>query len=224
MTILFYLFLAVAALLIVYLLFTLVTQLRSSRDFEKLDEETVRAKKAKANSEVKSAKQPKPAPVEVAVETAVIKETATIIETPPAHVVEEAIPESDAKAAVEVPAIASVELKTYPPFDHARAVEQLALSEEEAVMFVGELVQQVRDELPKLRTAVEARDMKNIEEISHLLKGSATNLGDGGIADALTEFNDYCKHSDDPNVLATHLRQLEAELEKLAEKYEAVGS
>lgn len=226
MTTLFYLFLAVAALLILFLLFALVSQLRSTRHFEQLDKEAARAKNRSTETkpEVKSENKEREAtPVDTTPEVLVPAPTVVpedfSVEEEPASVMEEVTPEPEVTSVEDATAEPVVDLKTYPPFDHARAVEQLGLSEEEAVMFIGELVQQIRDELPNLRSAFEAHDMKNLEEITHLLKGSATNLGDGGIAEMLTEFNDYCKAADDPDILTMHMRQLEVELEKLGEKY-----
>ena len=108
----------------------------------------------------------------------------------------------------------------YPPFDNTRTMEEFGLSKEEANDFIVDLIQQIEDEMPALITAVEANDSKQIEDISHMIKGSATNLGTGGVADVLIAFNTYMKTDNDPKVIAKYMRHLTRALEELKVQFQ----
>jgi len=108
----------------------------------------------------------------------------------------------------------------YTVFDNARTMEEFGLSKEEADEFIVELITQVEDEMPALESAVEAHDAKQIEDISHMVKGSATNLGTGGIADVLIDFNTYMKSDNDPAVVAGHMVNLHRALKELKEQFQ----
>lgn len=158
--------------------------------------------------------------------------------TEPAPVVEETSPvteelpvreEVPRETAVEVPleAIAEPQPVTeeeaydYAPFDNARTMEEFGLSKEEANDFIVDMIQQIESELPGLEEAVSANDSKQIEEISHMLKGSATNLGTGGVADVLVDFNTYMKTSSDPDEIAKHMRNFRRALKELKEQFQS---
>ncbi|WP_345973544.1 hypothetical protein [Sulfurimonas diazotrophicus] len=121
----------------------------------------------------------------------------------------------------QVPAEAAEPLfvpRPYPPFNNARAVEEFGLSQEEANSFIGELVSQIESELPALVAAVTALDMVRVEEAIHKLKGSTSNLGEGGMTDLLSDFNDYVKKGRDPDTLDEYVANLNyylAELKKV---------
>ena len=119
------------------------------------------------------------------------------------------IPEA-AESAVELPAElpAGAVPTPYPAFSNARAVEQLGLTQDEADMFIGELVAQIGEELPQLEDAAAAHDAEKLEAVTHMLKGSATNLGTGGVSDVLVAFNTYCKSGSDPQVIQRHMDDL----------------
>ena len=122
---------------------------------------------------------------------------------------------------VEVPAKEVSELPyEYTVFDNARTMEEFGLSKEEADEFIVELITQVEDEMPALEAAVEVHDAKQIEDISHMVKGSATNLGIGGIADVLIDFNTYMKSDNDPAVVAGHMNNLRRALKELKEQFQ----
>jgi len=108
----------------------------------------------------------------------------------------------------------------YAPFDHSRTMEEFGLSKEDADDFIVELIQQIEAEMPALETAVETKDNKRIEDISHMIKGSATNLGTGGAADVLVDFNTYMKTGGDPAVIAMHMRHLHRALGDLKEQFQ----
>ncbi|WP_345977514.1 hypothetical protein [Sulfurimonas sp. HSL3-7] len=108
----------------------------------------------------------------------------------------------------------------YPPFDNTRAMEEFGLPKEDADEFIVDLIQQIEEEMPALEVAVQAQDNKQIENISHMIKGSATNLGTGGAADVLIDFNTYMKTGNDPLVIAGHMRNLHRSLAELKEQFQ----
>lgn len=176
--------------------------------------------------------EPEPIAVEIP-EPGVAEAVPEPVEVPAAEpeVVEEALEEVPAEIAEELPAAeekvpaeeapAAFEPKPYPEFNNARAVEQLGLSQEEADMFIGELVTQIEEEIPNLDAALAANDVEKLEKVSHMLKGSATSLGEGGVADVLVDFNTYCKSGSDRAVLETHINNLRYYFEKLKAKFAA---
>lgn len=92
---------------------------------------------------------------------------------------------------------------------------EFGLPKQEADLFIVDLIEQVEAEMPGLEAAVAAHDSKKIEDVSHMIKGSATNLGTGGIADVLIDFNTYMKNADDASVIAKHMRNLQYALSEL---------
>ena len=131
---------------------------------------------------------------------------------------EEAVKEETVSEEVEV--TAEEEAYDYLPFDNTRAMEEFGLPKEDADLFIVDLINQIEEEMPALQVAVEARDNKKIEDISHMIKGSATNLGTGGAADVLVDFNTYMKTGDDPVVIAAHMRNLNRALADLKEQFQ----
>ena len=107
----------------------------------------------------------------------------------------------------------------YPPFSHARAVNELGLSEEEAVDFIGEMIVQIDEEIPKLDMEVAKGNAGKVELIVHMLKGSAVSLGSGGVADVLIEFNTYCHEGSDMQIIKQHLHNLKHYQANLKEAY-----
>lgn len=149
-------------------------------------------------------------------EEPVVVEEETAIEEPSApEVPEETVPEEPV-----VEAVIEEETYDYPAFDNTRTMEEFGLPKEEADEFIVELIQQVDDELPGLEAAVAANENSKIEDISHMLKGSATNLGTGGLADVLIDFNTYMKTQSDPAVIAMHMRNLHRAYSELKEQFQ----
>ena len=156
--------------------------------------------------------EPEPIPVEV--ETA--PEEPVVIPAPEPEVVEvvEEVITPEVEVAIEEPEhikveeVAEDESYDYPPFDHSRTMEEFGLDADEAAEFIQELIKQVDEAIPDLEAAVSAMDETKIEDISHMIKGSATNLGTGGMADVLIDFNTYVKEAHDPAVIAQHMRNL----------------
>jgi len=123
-------------------------------------------------------------------------------------------PEPEETVAEEAPSEEDAGV-VYPPYNDQRAIDQLGLSQEEADAFVAELIGQIDAAVPNLEAAVEAGDFEQIERVSHMLKGSATSLGEGGIADQLVEFNTYCKHGTDITVIHEFMQSFYREFEAL---------
>ena len=121
----------------------------------------------------------------------------------------------------EEPIVEEVEdTYNYQVFDNTRTMEEFGLSKEEANDFIVDLIQQIEEEMPGLEEAVSANDVRKIEDISHMVKGSATNLGTGGIADVLVDFNTYMKTGSESSVVAGHMRNLRRALVELKEQFQ----
>ena len=120
------------------------------------------------------------------------------------------------EAAAEAAVAAAPEI--YPDFDNSRLLE-MGLSQQDADAFVTELIEQIDDHIPKIEAALAAGEFEKVERLTHSIKGSATNLGTGGVADQLIAFNTYCKTGRDRKTIETYLGSLKANQEKLREKY-----
>lgn len=115
---------------------------------------------------------------------------------------------------------AETESYNYQVFDNTRTMEEFGLSKEDADDFIVDLIHQIEDVTPSLEEAVRTNDNRKIEEISHMVKGSATNLGTGGIADVLVDFNTYMKTANDPAVIARHMNNFRVALKQLKEQFQ----
>ena len=183
---------------------------KSTQKYKKEREEKRQHRKRTAPSRVGPVKtikkEPKPEPVE---EKAVVAEEVTAKPEPVImkEEVEEEVPEK------------ALPPCNYPPFDHSRTVESLGLSDEDAKEFVGELISQLDSHLPLIAKEVEAGNLHALEQLTHSVKGSATNLGTGGVADLLTDFNTYLKEDTDIEVVKHYYTCLETYTQKLKEQY-----
>lgn len=239
------LLIAAGAVFILFLVIMIVAQVRNSRNIESLKKEVgTQVKPAKPTEKPRTAEaavpseakrpegtgtsdagaaveEPKPeAPAETAkpVPEPIVPET--VMEAP--HVEPEiAEPEVTEPETVELEKEAVFEPKAYPVFSNARAVEQLGLSQEEADMFISELVTQIETELSNIDAAFEENDREKLERLSHMLKGSATSLGEGGVADVLVELNTYCKTGSDREIIRDHIHNLNYYFEQLKAQYAA---
>ncbi len=120
-------------------------------------------------------------------------------------------PESP-EAEKEVKAVLS---KEYAPFNHQRLVEGMGLSPQEADEFVVELIHQLESAINDLDQAIDAENYVSVEHITHGLKGAALNIGEGGVAQLLVDYNTYMKtHHERPVVEAyqTRLKQTVSDL------------
>ncbi len=117
---------------------------------------------------------------------------------------------------IEKPAVFSKELPptSFPPFDNSRLLE-MGLSKNEADSFVVELIEQIESTLPQIDDAAEKKEFEKVERLTHSLKGSATNLGTGGVADILVAFNTYTKTGEDGDIIAAHIQNLKNYLKEL---------
>ncbi len=106
----------------------------------------------------------------------------------------------------------------YPAFDNSRLLD-MGLSQEDADIFFQDLVVQIDDHIPQIEAAVKGKAYEEIEQLTHSIKGSATNLGTGGISDALVEYNTYCKTGKDDDILLAYLEILKTYQVKLKEQF-----
>jgi len=111
-------------------------------------------------------------------------------------------------------------LKSYPPFNHKRLLE-MGLEEAEAQEFVHDLIQQIHTQLPQIQEALKASDFTAMERLTHSIKGSATNIGVGGVSDLLVEYNTYLKSGDDIALAQRYFTTLQKELQNLEAQYRA---
>lgn len=95
----------------------------------------------------------------------------------------------------------------YPNFTHIRLVE-MGLSDEEAKEFVAELIPQIETQFPLIEKAILELDFHQMERLTHGIKGSATNLGTGGVSDLLVEYNTYLKTGTDIDIAKAYLNHL----------------
>ncbi|MCD6653529.1 MAG: Hpt domain-containing protein [Sulfurovum sp.] len=106
----------------------------------------------------------------------------------------------------------------YPPFTHARLIA-MGLSQEDAKEFVKELISQIEANIPFIDEAMKIPDFNQMERLTHSLKGSATNLGNGGISDLLVDYNTYLKDGRDLSAAQTYFAHLKYCLKILKEQY-----
>ncbi|MBD3789114.1 MAG: Hpt domain-containing protein [Campylobacterales bacterium] len=106
----------------------------------------------------------------------------------------------------------------YPPFNHTRLLE-MGLSENEAKEFIGELITQVDAQIPLIEEALQIPDFHKLERLTHSIKGSATNLGTGGLSDLLVDYNTYLKKNEELPIINAYQGHLKRCLNDLKEQY-----
>ena len=126
-------------------------------------------------------------------------------------------PEPEPK--IEVKETKKLPEANYPQFTHVRLVE-MGLSDEEAKEFVGELIPQLEVEIPLIEAAIQDGDFHQIERLIHGIKGSASNLGTGGVSDLLTDYNTYLKTGTDPDIAKAYLDHLVHYTNELKAQYD----
>ena len=136
---------------------------------------------------------------------------------------EKFIPEVKEAKPVELPEVEEAEPihlpeANYPRFDHSRLID-MGLSEEDAKEFVKELILQIQTQLPLIKEAIDISDFQRMEELTHSIKGSATNLGTGGIADLIIDYDTYLKTGTEPAIAEAYFEHLNHYYEKLKEQY-----
>jgi len=133
----------------------------------------------------------------------------------PEEVIEEVQPEEVVEEVVEAKELPSCE---YPPFTHVRLVE-MGLSDDEATEFVNELIPQLEEQIPLIEEAINSADFHQIERLTHGIKGSATNLGTGGVSDLLVEFNTYVKSGEDADIVNAYQKHFIQYIDELKKQY-----
>jgi HPt (histidine-containing phosphotransfer) domain-containing protein len=113
---------------------------------------------------------------------------------------------------------AKTTIESYPDFDNSRLLD-MGLSQGDADAFVQELVEQIDEFIPKIEAAFQEGDYHQVERLSHSIKGSATNLGTGGVADQLIAFNTYCKTGKDKETIENYITGLKHYQAKLKAQY-----
>jgi len=106
----------------------------------------------------------------------------------------------------------------YPGFTHKRLID-MGLSDTEAREFVQELIPQLETQIPLIEEVLNIPDFHQVERLTHSIKGSATNIGTGGISDLLTEYNTYLKTGTDIDIAKTYFEHLKHYTEKLKTQY-----
>jgi len=106
----------------------------------------------------------------------------------------------------------------YPQFTHIRLVE-MGLSEEEAKEFVQELIPQIEIQIPLIEDVLATPDFHQMERLTHSIKGSATNLGTGGVSDLLVECNTYLKTGTDFDIANAYFGYLKHYTKELRKQY-----
>ena len=107
---------------------------------------------------------------------------------------------------------------TYPQFSHERLID-MGLSNEEAKEFVQELIPQLEAQIPLIEEVLAIPDFHQMERLTHSIKGSATNLGTGGISDLLVECNTYLKTGTDFDIANAYFGYLKHYTKELKEQY-----
>ena len=136
-----------------------------------------------------------------------------------AEVEEEPEPEIETEEVIEeVKETKELPSCEYPPFTHVRLVE-MGLSDDEAVEFIHELIPQLEEQIPLIENAINSADFHQIEQLTHGVKGSASNLGTGGISDLSAEFNTYLKSGADVNIVKAYHTHFIRYIEELKKQY-----
>jgi len=125
---------------------------------------------------------------------------------------------AELKAEEAVAEIKKLPEANYPKFTHIRLVE-MGLSEEEAKEFVSELIPQIETEIPLMEAAIKEFDFHKMEQLIHGIKGSASNLGTGGVSDLLDDCNSYLKTGTDIDIIEAYLEHLVHYTEELKTQY-----
>jgi len=173
----------------------------------------LKVRKVSPKPEVKPEPTSKPEPV---VEPEPVPEPEVVIAPEPEPVPElepEPIPEPEVVEETKV----LPEVK-YPKFSHARLVE-MGLSDEEAVEFVQELIPQIELQIPLIEEVMNIPDFHQMERLTHSIKGSATNIGTGGVSDLLVECNTYLKSGTDIDIAKVYFEALKHYTKELREQY-----
>ena len=130
------------------------------------------------------------------------------------------IPKEDKEPVKPIPEKIEKELPqaNYPTFSHQRLID-MGLSDDEAKEFVQELIPQLELQIPLIEEVLNSSDFHQMERLTHSIKGSATNIGTGGISDLLTEWNTYLKTGTDIDIAKTYFEHLTHYTQELKAQY-----
>jgi predicted lipid-binding transport protein (Tim44 family) len=106
----------------------------------------------------------------------------------------------------------------YDTFNHNRLLD-MGLSNDEAKEFVQELIDQLEEHSSQIKTAIAHTNIEEIEKLTHTIKGSASNIGTGGVTNLLDEFNTYLKDGTDMNIIEKYSNALMEYTTKLKIQY-----
>jgi Na+-transporting methylmalonyl-CoA/oxaloacetate decarboxylase gamma subunit len=106
----------------------------------------------------------------------------------------------------------------YPEFTHIRLLE-MGLSDDEAQEFVHELIPQLEEQIPLIEASINEGNFHQVERLTHGIKGSATNIGTGGVSDLLVEFNTYVKSGDDTDIAKAYYQHFISYTQALKQQY-----
>jgi len=109
--------------------------------------------------------------------------------------------------------------KAYPKYDNIRAVDEMGLTREEADSFVLDLIKAIEAEIPRIEEAILGSDYKTVEEIIHMITGTSSTLGTGGISSAFISFYTSVQHRDNFQSLYIHLQNVKYYLDELKGQY-----
>ncbi|BBG66127.1 uncharacterized conserved protein [Hydrogenimonas sp.] len=132
-------------------------------------------------------------------------------------------PQKESRERENNPAVEEILHRSYKPFTHDRLVETMGLSAQEADEFVLELIHQLEDAIVELDGKIEAEDFDEVEHITHGLKGAALNIGSGGVADILVDYNNEMKNGGDPERASAYQELLRRAVSDLKIEYSQVA-
>ena len=95
----------------------------------------------------------------------------------------------------------------YPKFSHQRLID-MGLSNDESKAFVLELIPQIEIQFSLIKDALSKHDYPAMERLTHSIKGSATNIGTGGVSDLLIDYNTYLKTGSDFHIAEAYFSHL----------------
>jgi len=95
----------------------------------------------------------------------------------------------------------------YPKFDHQRLIK-MGLSDAEVKEFILELIPQIETQIPLIEDAINLSDFHQLKKLTHHIKGSTTNIGTGGVADLLVEYDTYLKNGTDISIIESYFQEL----------------
>ncbi|MBN2250086.1 MAG: Hpt domain-containing protein [Campylobacterales bacterium] len=210
--------LSIFALAIVWVIYV---EYKNTQKYKKERDEKRQLRKAppselKAEKPPKEEKKPEPEPKSEPLEEKAVLTPKAVETEPEPEIIHE---EVKVEEKPEVTAEKELPPCNYPPFDHSRMIESLGLTEEDAKEFMAELISQIETQLPLIKEEMRKADFHQLEKLTHSIKGSATNLGTGGVSDLLVDFNTYLKKGSNKEIAEYYIAALETYTEKLKAQY-----